>query len=578
MALAQSWTTWTTANGVAAQGTITMGSSQIQVTYTGEMTNTTQLNGVGTNYYLPTTIFTGGGAITPPPGGNMIAIVGNPSIHTITFSAPVINPVMAIVSLGQATIPVSYNFNAPFIILNQGSEIPWGGGPSNLATVAGSSLRGVEGDGIIVFPGVFSSISWTVTNGEYWNGFTVGTLQPNLVATTSSGTYDKTPVGAFPIDAHFPLGATIELTLEDGAGNPIPSSYDLTGPPNVNGAGSPSLFQSFVVGQYRECPVGVLVSNCEFQAVHLGSVPLVITPNPSTGYGATSVNVIVEDPAGLGSGHHEVDPLILQLANKTGIPPQFIKAQIAQETNVNSLSCNPFSPTCYRYEPLTIDFARVSRKSDYRATSDKFVPFRFATAPDDTDETCDENGTNCVGLTQGTRTSQRDLGTRDYFENCIDIQYVTVSCILLNYNSTQNWRTRKSGKAAKNANLTLSQGSDDFTAQTSLSASFGLLQVTFKLAVQDPDLNWPNNPADLFDIDPDTEQLQSASLNLGTTYIEKIVSKRTDFQNHFSVFKPSDLPLFFYKAWLTYNGAVSYPGKVAARINNYLPVAQRRIF
>jgi hypothetical protein len=172
-ASAQSWTTWTTSLGGEVQGVIIDGSNTILVTYSGEI-SLLELNGVGVNFYLPTSTFTGGGVVNPPPSGNMIAIFGTPSVHTLTFSTPVTNPIMAIVSLGTPFTTISYNFSAPFNILNQGSEIPWGGGPTDLSNVGGTVLQGTEGDGIIQFPGTFNSISWTVTGSEYWNGFTVG--------------------------------------------------------------------------------------------------------------------------------------------------------------------------------------------------------------------------------------------------------------------------------------------------------------------------------------------------------------------------------------------------------------------
>jgi hypothetical protein len=109
----------------------------------------------------------------------MIAITGaNLTVDTFTFSAPVTNPVMAIVSLGQSGIPVNYNFiNAPFTVLSDGPG--WWGGPGIIANIGGDILQGTEGDGTIQFIGTYTSISWTASpNGEYWNGFTVGSPVP----------------------------------------------------------------------------------------------------------------------------------------------------------------------------------------------------------------------------------------------------------------------------------------------------------------------------------------------------------------------------------------------------------------
>ncbi len=85
-----------------------------------------------------------------------------------------LDPTIAIVSLGQPGLGVSYNFSAPFTILSQGPSSLYGGCSTCLTGSGTSTLTGNEGDGIIQFSGTFSSISFTVTGGEFWNGFTIG--------------------------------------------------------------------------------------------------------------------------------------------------------------------------------------------------------------------------------------------------------------------------------------------------------------------------------------------------------------------------------------------------------------------
>lgn len=168
------WTDWTSAttgaNGSAA-GTLVFGSTSVAVTYTGDVTFA-QL-GSGTNYFNPATAYLNGPVTNAPPAAEMIALSRNTgqALNTITFSQPVSNPVMAIVSLGQSSLPVYYSFNAPFDVISVGQGY-WGNG--TLTELAGNVLEGKEGHGLIQFNGTFSSISWSVSPSEYWHGITVG--------------------------------------------------------------------------------------------------------------------------------------------------------------------------------------------------------------------------------------------------------------------------------------------------------------------------------------------------------------------------------------------------------------------
>lgn len=123
------WTTWTSStatNPGTVTGTLTAGSSTVNVTYTGEI-YFTQLNNTGFNYYTPSTTYSSSG-VNGPTTNDMIAISGNPNFsYNVTFSSPVTNPLMAIVSLGQGGVGTTYNFNTNFTILSQGPGYPYGG-------------------------------------------------------------------------------------------------------------------------------------------------------------------------------------------------------------------------------------------------------------------------------------------------------------------------------------------------------------------------------------------------------------------------------------------------------------------
>jgi hypothetical protein len=171
------WTDWTSAtygNPGSASGVISFVGTNVNVTYSGEVMNSSVYHG---NWNYPNTYSKPGTGIgyvdnVPSPYNESIALVGGNSTHnTITFSKSLVNPVMAIQSLGSGD-QARYEFTQSFTLLKQGNGA-WGGGPNSL-TQSGNILYGNEGNGIIQFTGTYSSISWTVPDGENYHMFTIG--------------------------------------------------------------------------------------------------------------------------------------------------------------------------------------------------------------------------------------------------------------------------------------------------------------------------------------------------------------------------------------------------------------------
>ena len=166
------WTNWTSGTTGSSSGTAsgTLGSGT--VSYTGE---NECLNCYASNW-SPASTWTGGSVTSAPPGNSGIQLWGgNGSVtDTITFSSPVKDPVIAIVSLGQGGINASFDFigNPTFTLEGGGPSSAWGG--SGL-TAIGSNVYGSEGNGLVQFLGTYSSISWTNPTYEYYYAFTVGT-------------------------------------------------------------------------------------------------------------------------------------------------------------------------------------------------------------------------------------------------------------------------------------------------------------------------------------------------------------------------------------------------------------------
>lgn len=170
------WTDWQSASTGAVAGSI----GGVSVNYTGSYAFA-QL-GTGTNYWTEpnpgSKPYTGNTVIDNAPTPAEMIALNVPGSHKITFSQALLNPVMAIVSMGQPNWPVSYSFDQSFSLLSNGVGY-WSGAngwqPGSY-TIVGNTLTGREMHSAIQFNGLVESIAWTSTPNEYWHGVTVGSL------------------------------------------------------------------------------------------------------------------------------------------------------------------------------------------------------------------------------------------------------------------------------------------------------------------------------------------------------------------------------------------------------------------
>lgn len=184
-AAAVDYADWTSANQNSVLGNI----GAVNVTYTGDVAGV-QLNNVGFNYWAYSAPapynnagYTAYNGVPNMPGTSDIVrlagAVGAGNPNTITFSQPVTDPIMLVLSMGQpGSYFVSYSFDQPFTILSSGNGY-WGGNPLGSLTASGNTLTGLEGHGAIQFKGTFSSLNWTVDRAENWHGFTIGLATPS---------------------------------------------------------------------------------------------------------------------------------------------------------------------------------------------------------------------------------------------------------------------------------------------------------------------------------------------------------------------------------------------------------------
>ncbi|SCY31846.1 PEP-CTERM protein-sorting domain-containing protein [Nitrosospira sp. Nl5] len=162
-----SWALWSGPNA-----TFTQNSDTIDLTYTGQWnsidTNASYFNTVPASFTSP--------EVTNTPGANgAIHMVGGTSeVNTLHFSQPVVDPVIAVYSVGRTSAPVTFNFldDPTFVIASQGAGY-WGGGT---LTQSGNSVTGLEGNGLLQFTGSYTDISFTTPDSESFYGFTVGAM------------------------------------------------------------------------------------------------------------------------------------------------------------------------------------------------------------------------------------------------------------------------------------------------------------------------------------------------------------------------------------------------------------------
>lgn len=164
------WTSGTAGAAGSAVGTIDTGSEIIDVSYAGEIQFIQTAGGV--NYWNPSAPYMSALVDNAPPASDIIAL-SRTTLKTLTFSKPVDNLFLAVVSLnGNGWI-----FDEDFEVVSYGAGY-WGNGTLTRTDLGGGQYQTSgtgEPHGVIRFNKAVSSISWTSQNNENWNGFTVGT-------------------------------------------------------------------------------------------------------------------------------------------------------------------------------------------------------------------------------------------------------------------------------------------------------------------------------------------------------------------------------------------------------------------
>jgi hypothetical protein len=94
----------------------------------------------------------------------------------VTFAAAIDDLVMALVSVGQPGLAVTYSFDQAFTLDSEGVSY-WGGGQPGAYTSNGpTSFTGREFHGVIHFAAPVTSLTFTTNPDEDWHAFTFGSV------------------------------------------------------------------------------------------------------------------------------------------------------------------------------------------------------------------------------------------------------------------------------------------------------------------------------------------------------------------------------------------------------------------
>jgi hypothetical protein len=165
------WADWTSIDSTTAvSGQLVLPSGIVKVRFSGPTMYFAQVADGDTDYWSGAAYEVTGA----PTGSDIIGFKGgtDKEVYKISFSKPVTNPVVAVMSLGRAGIPTRYVFGQVPTLLSSG--VGFFGGCDTCLKVKRKTLTGTEGHGVVQFMGTYKAITWKQPDFEFWHGMTIG--------------------------------------------------------------------------------------------------------------------------------------------------------------------------------------------------------------------------------------------------------------------------------------------------------------------------------------------------------------------------------------------------------------------
>jgi len=359
------------------------------------------------------------------------------------------------------------------------------------------------------------------------------------------GVLETKALAAQPITAQIPLGATfsLRLTKPGTLPNGVIANWSLDANAPAPGVTADSLFNDVLV-EYDT--TGPAAETKHFHAAHLGSEKVTMVPTDSQ-LPTRAVTVIVYAPKTLGDPPHEItdginrydlDAQIVKWSHAHGVPPQATKAIMYNETLPR------FNAKTWRYEPLSTDFDEFSPNGANQRASALYAGYRMEY------DATHGRGSSLVDSQDVHPRSvfYRDKNTRAPLGDAE--QMVTAYTLFLNNDFWQNWL--KNASPSKRATILQDpQAELNWSAQTTIAASYGLMQVLYEesLAHGWTGIAGSARPYFLFDVPanvPDGGSIQFGTALLADKF--KVVNRTQNFHDG------GEFDLALTKALSCYNG------------------------
>jgi PEP-CTERM motif len=164
------WTDWSSITSTGATGTMG-GVSVTAVTNLGTVINgpASQVGGPCTNYWTGPA-YTQGTVSNGPTACEQVSLNSAVSI-TVTFGQAIDNLYMALLSVGQPSVQITYDYDRAFVVDSEGLGF-WGDGTYSLGT--DDKLVMNEFHGVVRFMAPVTSMTFTTSPNENWHAFTFG--------------------------------------------------------------------------------------------------------------------------------------------------------------------------------------------------------------------------------------------------------------------------------------------------------------------------------------------------------------------------------------------------------------------
>lgn len=178
------WTDWTSLSTDLRSATGTMGGVGVTVSAAAAMNGVSQIGGAANcqlNYWTEPNAgdrpYTGGSLSNAPTACEQLGMSSANRV-TATFSSAVTDLYIALLSVGQGGVPVTYTFDQAFTIDSEGQGY-WGNDATDGVLGAGNSITMREFHGVLHFSAPVTSLTFS-SGAENWQAFTFGTTSSNV--------------------------------------------------------------------------------------------------------------------------------------------------------------------------------------------------------------------------------------------------------------------------------------------------------------------------------------------------------------------------------------------------------------